>query len=48
ISNYKMGHNFESIIRHKLNSSDMIVANKIKVTQGDGGIDLIATYKKNL
>ncbi|RIB00602.1 hypothetical protein C2G38_2051525 [Gigaspora rosea] len=43
-----MGHNFESIIRHKLNSNDMIVANEIKVTQGDGGIDLIATYKKNL
>ncbi|RIB17503.1 ribonuclease H-like domain-containing protein [Gigaspora rosea] len=48
ISNYKIGHNFESIIRYKLNSSDMIVANEIKVTQGDGGIDLIATYKKNL
>ncbi|RIB06208.1 hypothetical protein C2G38_2217696 [Gigaspora rosea] len=47
ISNYKIGYNFESIIRHKLNSSDMIVANEIKVTQGDCGIDLIATYKKN-
>src|SRR5260363_120263 len=48
MSNHKIGHNFESIIRLKLNSSELIVANEIKVTQGDGGIDLIVTYKKNL
>ncbi|CAG8829887.1 19117_t:CDS:2, partial [Gigaspora rosea] len=41
-----MGMNRNFVLK-QLNSSDMIVANEIKVTQGDCGIDLIATYKKN-
>ncbi|RIB00855.1 hypothetical protein C2G38_2232702 [Gigaspora rosea] len=41
------GYNFESIICQKLNLSD-IIANEVKVNQGDGEIDIIATYKNNL
>ncbi|RIB10505.1 hypothetical protein C2G38_2264532 [Gigaspora rosea] len=46
VSNYKMGHDFEFIIRQKLNLSD-IIANEVKVNQDDSGIDIIATYKNN-
>ncbi|RIB10261.1 hypothetical protein C2G38_2206620 [Gigaspora rosea] len=47
ITNYASGHNFENIIRKFLNSYN-ILANEIKVTQGDDGIDIIATYQNNI
>ncbi|RIB06727.1 hypothetical protein C2G38_2046571 [Gigaspora rosea] len=47
ITNYVSGHNFENIIRKVLNSYN-ILANEIKVTQGDDGIDIIATYQNNI
>ncbi|RIB09470.1 hypothetical protein C2G38_2208845 [Gigaspora rosea] len=45
-SNHKIGHDFEFTIHQKLNLSD-IIANEVKVNQGDDGIDIIATYKNN-
>jgi hypothetical protein len=42
-----MGHDFEVTTRNLLNSQD-ILAQEIKVTQGDGGIDIIATYKEHM
>ncbi|CAG8745385.1 22340_t:CDS:2, partial [Racocetra persica] len=47
ISNYKSGHDFEPIIR-KIAEANGLLASEIKVTQGDNGIDIIATYKKKL
>jgi hypothetical protein len=47
VSNYKIGHDFEVTTRNLLNSQD-ILAQEIKVTQGDGGVDIIATYKEHL
>ena len=46
ISNYKSGHEFEGVVQRLL-ELNMILANEIKVTQGDGGIDIIAVYKKH-
>ncbi|CAG8771874.1 14711_t:CDS:2, partial [Gigaspora rosea] len=46
-SNHKIGHDFEFTIRQKLNLSN-IIAKEVKVNQGDGGNDIIATYKNNL
>ncbi|KAF0559873.1 penicillin-binding protein [Gigaspora margarita] len=47
ITNYASEHNFESSIQKVLNSFN-ILANKIKVTQEDDEINIIAIYKNNI
>ncbi|RIB22438.1 hypothetical protein C2G38_2033569 [Gigaspora rosea] len=47
ITNYASGLNFKNIIRKVLNLYN-ILANEIKVTQGDNGIDIIAIYQNNI
>ncbi|CAG8502053.1 8330_t:CDS:10 [Gigaspora rosea] len=44
--NYTSGYEFEKILR-KILKVNRILANEVKITQGDNEIDIIAIYKKN-
>ncbi|CAG8712350.1 29972_t:CDS:2, partial [Racocetra persica] len=47
LQSYNSGHDFESVIR-KIAEASSLLANEIKVTQGDNDIDIIITYKEKL
>ncbi|CAG8746993.1 10108_t:CDS:2, partial [Racocetra persica] len=46
VTNYQKGHDFEILLRKIFNDAGFIVQ-KIQVTEGDGGLDMIVSYQTN-